>query len=142
MRLLCLLPLVLALSVGVAGDVPAPAFVVVVNKSNQLNELSKAKLALLYRRKVSRWPWGAEVQPVDLDDASPLRRNFIKMALRTTPDQLKIYWIDQKASQNMNPPPSLKTAHEVKVYVTTHPGAVAYLPPELVDDTLKVLKVQ
>src|SRR5437868_10887564 len=43
-------------------------FVVIVNQQNQLNEVSIAKIKTIFLRRISRWPWGAAVDPVDLPD--------------------------------------------------------------------------
>ena len=51
-------------------------FVVIVNKESQLTQLSLSKLKIIFLRKISRWPWGAEIYPVDLPESSALRQEF------------------------------------------------------------------
>lgn len=125
-----------------ASQVDPPPFVVVVNRSNKMDTLSRSKLSLIYTRKVSRWPWGAETRPVDLAADSPLRKAFVRVVLRTSSDQLKLYWIDQKVNSNTDPPLEISDPEEVRSYVAANVGAVGYLPPESVDTSVKVLKVE
>ena len=70
------------------------AFVVIVHPSNRFDALSRSKLSFLFLRKVSRWPWGAEVEPVDLAPDQPVRLEFTRQVLRTTGRDLDQYWID------------------------------------------------
>ena len=71
---------------------------VIVHPSNRFEALSRSKVGYLFLRKVSRWPWGAEVAPVDLAADGPIRREFVQQALRMSEEQLAEYWIDQRAT--------------------------------------------
>src|SRR5438445_4343519 len=79
-------------------------FVVIVHPSNRFEALSRSKVGYLFLRKVSRWPWGAEVAPVDLAADEPIRREFVLQALRMSEEQLAEYWIDQRATRGVSPP--------------------------------------
>ena len=116
-------------------------FVVIVNKQNQLNELSVGKLKTIFLRRISRWPWGAAVHPVDLPEGSALRRDFAREVLDSTLAELGVYWIDQKATRNINPPVVASSVEAVKAAVAAQPGAIGYIPASAVDGRVKILEV-
>jgi ABC-type phosphate transport system substrate-binding protein len=131
---------VLAFAAGsVTGKEP---FVVIVNKSNRFDSLTRAKLRYLFLRKVSRWPWGAEVYPIDLKDAAAVRREFTGEVLNTTEHELAAYWIDQRMVRGVAPPVEAANPEAARALVAGNPGAIAYIPPSALDDTVKALRVE
>jgi ABC-type phosphate transport system substrate-binding protein len=125
---------------GVA-DVKDRAFVVIVHPSNQFDSLTRSKLSLLFLRKVSRWPWGAEVEPVDLAHSLPMRIEFMQYVLKTTERDLDQYWIDQTATRGVSRPVQVTSAAAAKAIVAARPGAIAYIPAAELDRSVKVLRV-
>src|SRR5260221_14674722 len=97
------LPVAILAFAGVLSGVYAadgPQFVVIANKQNRLDKLTVAKLRIIFLRKISRWPWGAETDPVDLPDESGLRGIFTREVLEKSLAELGVYWIDQRATRN------------------------------------------
>jgi hypothetical protein len=117
------------------------AFVVIVHPSNRFDALTRSKLSFLFLRKVSRWPWGAEVEPVDLASNQPERLEFTRQVLRTTERDLNQYWIDQTTTRGVSRPVQVTGATEAKSVVATRPGAIAYIQAADVDHTVKILRV-
>jgi hypothetical protein len=128
-------------ALGSAGGLQEEEFVLVVNRSNQFDSLSRSKIGFLFFRKVSRWPWGAEAEPIDLPPHGIARRWFLKQVLRTTEEQVDEYWIDQRATRGVSPPLQVPNAAAAKTVVAARPGAIAYIPAAAVDGTVKILKV-
>jgi hypothetical protein len=128
-------------ALGSADGPRQEEFVLIVNRSNQFDSLSRSKIGFLFLRKVSRWPWGAEAEPIDLTPHKSARRWFSKHVLRSTEEQVDEYWIDQRATRGVNPPIQVPNAAAAKALVAARPGAIAYIPAAAVDDTVKVLKV-
>jgi hypothetical protein len=116
-------------------------FVVIVHPSNHFDALVRSKLSFLFLRKVSRWPWGAEVEPVDLTPNHPVRLEFTREVLRTTERDLDQYWIDQTVTRGINRPIQVTGAAEAKSVVAMRPGAIAYIPAADLDRTVKALRV-
>src|SRR4030088_3406988 len=102
------LSLVVVLSViaelGSASALREEEIVLIVNRSNQFDSLNRSKIAFLFLRKVSRWPWGAKAEPIELTAHGPARRWFSKQVLRITEEQVDEYWIDQRATRGVRPP--------------------------------------
>jgi hypothetical protein len=130
----------LAAAGSVGGEKPQQ-FVVIVNKSNRFDSLSRAKLGFLFLRKVSRWPWGAEAEPIDLPPHSSVREEFVRYVLRTTDERMSAYWIDQRSTTGIGPPAQAASPAAAKSLVASRPGAIAYIPLSELDDTVKVLRV-
>ena len=116
-------------------------FVVIVHPSNRFETLSRSKLSYLFLRKVSRWPWGAEVAPVDLAADGPIRREFVQQALRMSEEQLAEYWIDQRATRGVSPPVEVRDAAAAKRWVAARPGGIAYIPSSALDGTVKAIRI-
>jgi ABC-type phosphate transport system substrate-binding protein len=123
------------------GENPAQ-FVLIVNKANKIETLSAAKLKVIYLRKMSRWPWGSDIVPIDLPDSSALRRSFAATILDSTSEKMAAYWIEQKVTGNVNPPMQAASVAAVKAAVASQPGAIAYIPAADMDDTVKLLKLE
>ena len=127
------------------ADIPgesAEKYVVIVNRTNRIDSLSFSKLRFIYRRKVSRWPWGAAILPLHLPERSPVRHRFSTSVLGSSVEELAVYWIDQKLTRNVNPPDRVATADVAKAIVAAKVGAIAYIPAYAVDTTVKVLEVK
>jgi hypothetical protein len=123
--------------IAVAKD---DAFVVIVHPSNQFDALARSKLSLLFLRKVSRWPWGAEVEPIDLVTPS-VRLDFTRLVLKTTARELDQYWIDQTTTRGLSRPVQVRTPAEAKSVVAMRSGAIAYIPIADLDRSVKALRV-
>ncbi len=117
-------------------------FVIIVNKANPVASLKRPKVAATFMRQVSRWPFGAEIVPIDLPEKSAIHAAFLKTILKTSLDDLKAYWIDQKLTHNIDPPMRVADPAEARRIVASKPGAIAYIPAEAADDTVKVLTVE
>ena len=130
------------LAATVSGAAGRDRLVIIVNKTNRFDSLTHAKLRLLFLRKVSRWPWGAEVYPIDLKNAAGVRREFIQGMLNTTEQELAAYWIDQRMVRGVLPPRDVDCPQAAKALVAANAGAIAYIPGDSLDDTVKVLRVE
>jgi hypothetical protein len=123
---------------GKAGD----PLVVIVHPSNRFDALSRSKVSYLFLRRVSRWPWGAEVAPVELLNPSKVRGDFLGQVLRMTEEQLQAYWIDQRTTRGVSPPVQVADGTSVKALVAARPGAIGYIPADALDGTVKVLRIE
>lgn len=142
---------VAVLAVGLAGALSFArgaasgdhGFVVIVNRANPLTSLKRNKVAAIFMGQISsRWPFGAEIVPVNLPPKSPARVTFFKQILKMGQDEWKAYWIDQKLTRNLDPPQRAADPAEAKRIVASKPGAIAYIPTDALDNTVKVLAIE
>ncbi len=126
---------------GLADGAADPAFAVVVHPSNQFDSLSRAKVNFLFKPKVSRWPWGAQAEPVDLPEHSAARLWLAGTMLRTSQDSLTEYWIEERTSRGAAPP-QVADASATRRLVSGHRGGIGYVSFFEVGSTAKVLRVE
>ena len=113
----------------------------IVHPSNRFEALSRSKVRYLFLRKVSRWPWGAEVAPLDLPEGEPIRRAFVREVLGFSEEQRADYWIDQRATRGVSPPLQVRDAAAAKQWVAAKSGGIAYIPASALDTTVKVMRI-
>lgn len=106
---------------------PSPAFVVIVNPQNPYLALDRSFVADAFLKKVTRWPNGDVIKPVDLPPRSRTRARFSEEVLKRSIAAVKSYWNQMIFSGRDVPPPELSTEEEVVKYVLTHAGAVGYV---------------
>ncbi len=138
-----LLPAALALALGGA---PAPAagaegFEVIVNAANPTPSLPAAQVSRFFLHREVKWPAGAQVEPVDLPEDSPVRDAFSHAIHAKTTAAIKAYWQRLIFSGKDVPPPEKPAAEAVR-FVRSDVGAIAYVAPGTpLGAGVKVLKV-
>ena len=118
-----------------------PAFVVIVNTANPVRTLSLIELRRLFLKQTRMWPHADAVVPLDWDATSPVRESFSRQVLARTVREMGDYWVQQGVTQGLVPPSTQRSARAVLRFVASVPGAIAYLPPGDVDDSVVVVKV-
>lgn len=119
---------------------PLP-FVVVVNKENPVTTLTLPELRRIFMKQTRMWPHGESVVPVDWDSSSAMRHEFSRRVLGRSVREMAEFWVQQSITQGLQPPTTQKSARAILRFVASVPGAISYVPPEDVDDTVKVIKV-
>jgi ABC-type phosphate transport system substrate-binding protein len=111
-----------------AAEAPAPVgYRVIVHPQNAEQTLERPFLANAFLKKVTRWPNGEVVRPVDLPLASPARRKFSEEVLGRSVSAVRSYWQQLIFSGRDIPPPELDSDAAVIAYVLRTPGAVGYV---------------
>lgn len=142
-------PLTLALAVAAlcvalfaqAGP-PAPVYQIVVHATNTTGVVDRGFLEDAFLKKVTTWPSGEVIRPVDLASSSPVRRKFTDDVLRRSVEAVKGYWQQRIFSGRDVPPPELDGDDDVVKYVIKHDGAVGYVSGGANLNGSKVLSVR
>ena len=143
-----LLPLVLAVVAAFAlraGDsraTGASAWRVIVNPSNPASSVERRFLADVFLKKVTRWPTGDGVRPVDLREEATARQRFSEDVIERSVASVKSYWAQLVFSGRDVPPPELDNDEEVVRFVLKNAGAVGYVSPGAALDRAKALNVR
>jgi ABC-type phosphate transport system substrate-binding protein len=116
-------------------------FVVVVNKANPVKELTVVELRNIFLKQSRMWPHAEPMVPVDWDSTSHMRRVFSRMVMNRTVREMADYWVQQSMTQGVAPPSTHRSARGVLRFVASVPGAISYVPPTEVDETVNVVKV-
>jgi len=119
----------------------SPTYTVIVNPSNPATTSSRIELSRLFLKKVTAWPAGRAVLPVDQIDTSTIRDVFTKDIHKKSIAAIKSFWQQRIFSGGDVPPPELESDAEVIAYIRTHPGAVGYVAEIPLNAGVKVLKI-
>jgi ABC-type phosphate transport system substrate-binding protein len=116
-------------------------FVVIVNKANPVKTVTLAELRRIFLKQSRMWPHAETMVPVDWDSTSEVREQFCKVVMNRSVREMAEYYVQQSMTQGVTPPSTQKSARAILRFVASVPGAVSYVPPADVDDTVNVIKV-
>ena len=114
---------------------------VIVNTSNTTSSISKAEVANLFLKKVTKWENGSKVVPVDQTVESAARVSFTKSVLGREVTAVKSYWQQKLFSGEATPPTEKSSDAEIVNFVKANPGAVGYVSGNAQVAGVKVLKI-
>lgn len=118
-----------------------PAFVIVVNKANPVKTLTLVELRRIFMKQSRMWPHAEPMVPVDWDGTSPIRETFSRQVLNRSVREMAEIWVQQSITQGIAPPSTQRSARAILRFVASVPGAISYVTPADVDDTVNVVKV-
>ena len=124
------------------GSTEIIPFVVVVNTANPVKSLTTAELRRIFMKQSRMWPHGEQAVPVDWDSTHYLRAVFSKQVLNRSVREMAEYWVQQSMTQGLTPPSTQRSARSVMRFVASVPGAISYVPPSEVDETVRVVPIK
>lgn len=122
-------------------SINAEEIAVIVKAGWADSSLSKKQLKRIYLGRLTKWPSGSMVMPIDYKEGGAIRETFYSKVVKTNPRQLKAYWTKRVFAGKGAPPQVVANEHATKVWVVQNPGAVGYISKSLVDDTVKVVSI-
>jgi ABC-type phosphate transport system substrate-binding protein len=128
--------LALALLAQTAG------YQVIVNKENPIQEVDRGFLSNAFLKRVTRWPSGLYIRPVDRRTEDSVREAFTEDVFGRPPSAIRNTWLQAIFDGSGVPPPELDSDEAVVKYVLAHPGAVGYVSASASLDGVKVVKVR
>jgi ABC-type phosphate transport system substrate-binding protein len=117
------------------------SFVIVVNKANPVKSLTVTELRRIFMKQTRMWPHAESVVPVDWDATSEIRQAFSRQVLNRSVREMAEYWVQQSVTQGLAPPSTQKSSRAVLRFVASVAGAISYVPPSDVDDSVNTVKV-
>ncbi len=135
---------VLAVVVSTAAPRGASAddgFRVIVHPSSAGDPVTRSQLSQLFLKKVTRWPNGAIVHPVEPADER-LRERFSERVHGKSLNALRSYWNQVIFSGRDVPPLEKPSDDDVVSFVRTTPGAFGYVSPGTAAAGVKTLAVK
>jgi len=117
------------------------SFVIVVNKANPVKSLTVTELRRIFLKQTRMWPHAESVVPVDWDATSEIRQAFSRQVLNRSVREMAEYWVQQSVTQGLAPPSTQKSSRAVLRFVAGVPGAISYMPPSEVDDSVNIVKL-
>src|SRR5687768_5103203 len=117
-------------------------FVVIVNDANPVKSLTRAELRRIFMKQSRMWSHGEAMVPVDWDSTHYLRAVFCRDVLNRSVREMAEYWVQQSMTQGLTPPSTQRSARAVIRFVASVPGAISYVAPSDVDDTVNVISIR
>jgi hypothetical protein len=124
-----------------AMSLPVFAVEVVCNKSIPISQISRLELQAFFTMRLRAWPDGVPTHVFVLPDNAPAHNEFSKRVLDMFPYQLRRYWDRLVFSGTGQAPTELSSLAEMRERIATTPGSIGYLPSDLVDHEVRVVKV-
>jgi hypothetical protein len=131
--------LVAASSIALGAREASAQTAVIVHRSSAVSNVPVDELRRFFLGKTTITSSGQQITLVEL---SPLRGKFYKALLGLTADEVRRRWVALVFKGDATALPfELPDAPSVRKYVAEHPGAVAFIPADEVDDTVKIVRV-
>jgi ABC-type phosphate transport system substrate-binding protein len=112
---------------------------VIVNQSVPVDRVDAAQATQIFLKQIRTWSDGTAIEPIDLQEDSPVRDEFYRQVTGREPAQLRAYWARQAFTGMGFPPRRAADAAEAARLVKDTPGAIGYTAIEDVDGSLKVV---
>lgn len=138
--------LVLLCSLAVLAAAPsrgeAPAFRVVVHPSNPATALPRAQISQLFLKKVTRWPDGRTVKPVEPPARSSAREAFCETIHGKSTAAVRSYWNQLIFTGREVPPVEKGSDEEVLAYVRDNEAAIGLVSAGASLSGVKTLEIR
>lgn len=121
---------------------PVRAIEVVVNSNVATTHLTSIELRAIFTMRLRAWSDGLPIRVFVLSDNAPAQVEFAKKVLDMFPYQLRRYWDRAVFSGTGQAPTELGSMEEMRERIASTPGAIGYLPDKLVNDRMRIVKVE
>jgi ABC-type phosphate transport system substrate-binding protein len=123
-------------------SVPAEPLVIVVNRSNPVDDLSFSELRHIFLGNRSHWANGRRITLVMREPGEPERKTILRDVCGMSEDQLKTHFLHGLYTGEILVSPKILTSPVgVRKFIFNVPGAIGYMRPADVDTTVKVVRV-
>jgi len=121
------------------GNAKADELLIIANPSvNPETRIDLKLISAIYLLRVTTWPDGTHIIPVNREAASASRAQFTARVLRQDQDDLAAYWNEMHYLGKL--PPVVQESDEAMLaFVQNVPGAVGYISASTVPVNVKVL---
>jgi ABC-type phosphate transport system substrate-binding protein len=124
-------------ALAIAGD---DDLVVVVNKANSADNVTKVQLRKMMLGEQASWPSGKKVSVVLRSAGQPERAEALRAVCGMSEDQFNEAWMHASFNgDTASPPKALGSAQGVRALVMSIPGAIGFLLAADVNDTVKAI---
>ena len=126
---------------GETGGSTEP-LVIVVNRSNPVDELSSSELRKIFLGNRSHWPNGRRITLVMREPGEPERETILRDVCGMTDDQLKNHFLHGLfTGEILVSPKILSSPTGVRKFIFNVPGAIGYLRIGDLDPTVKIVRI-
>jgi phosphate transport system substrate-binding protein len=121
---------------------PKEGLVIVVNRDNPVENLSMAELRTIFLGERSHWANGRRITLVMMEPGQPERDSVLRDICRMSESDLRRRYLQGLLTgEVLVSPKTLASPIGVRKFVFNVPGAIGYLRPQDVDETVKVIRI-
>jgi ABC-type phosphate transport system substrate-binding protein len=128
-------------ALGLLASAATAGEVVVVSAKDPLTTLSKEQVVDIFLGRMTDFPDGRRVVPIDQAEGSPARDAFYLKFADKSPAQIKAHWSKIIFTGRGQPPLAVSNGAEVKKLISANQGNIGYIDERMVDSSVKVLRV-
>lgn len=100
---------------------------IIVNKDNQIEKITRSEVADLFLKTTKHWPNGTTVRFIDRQAGSEERKKFFKSFLHKSNGEIDMYWIGQKLYTGASAPLQVNSDQMMVSVVSAFSGAIGYV---------------
>lgn len=119
-----------------------PNPMVVTHPSVTVNQLTSAQLRGIYMMRQVIWPDGSPIRVFVLPSDHELHKQFARQKLQLFPYQLERGWQKLTYSGTGTPPTEVIDLTEMKLRLSTTPGAIGYIDSKEYENGLQILQIK
>ena len=125
-----------------AAQAKQDSLAIIVNQANPVDNLSSAELRAVFLGERSHWPNGRRITLVMMEPGQPERDTVLHDVCRMSESDFRRRFLQGLLTgEILVSPKTLSTPVGVRKFVFNVPGAIGYLRPSDVDDSVKVIKI-
>ena len=122
-----------------AGTAKAEGLFVIANPSVVLEtSLSRSQIAAIYLLRITAWPDGSHIVPVNREASSEVRERFTAAVLQEDGAALAAYW-NEMHFMGKEPPVVQESERAMLAFVQNVPGAIGYISASTAPVNVRVL---
>jgi ABC-type phosphate transport system substrate-binding protein len=109
------------------ADEAPQSFLIIVHPNTAAQEVTREFVAQAFLKRLTSWPDGETIRPVDLRSDARVRGAFSSSLLKRSVTAMRSYWQQRIFSGRELPPPELDSDDAVVRYVLANVGAIGYV---------------
>ena len=122
---------------------PKESLAIIVNRENPVEDLSMSELRTVFLGERSHWPNGRRITLVMMEPGQAERDTVVRDVCRMSESDLRRRYLQGLLTgEVLVSPKTLASPGGVRKFVFNVPGAIGYLRPEDVDESIKVLRIE
>src|SRR5579864_1682141 len=121
---------------------PKESLAIIVNRENPIESLSMAELRTVFLGERSHWANGRRITLVMMEPGQPERDTLLRDVCRMSESDLRRRYLQGLLTgEVLVSPKTLASPVGVRKFVFNVPGAIGYLRPGDVDDSVKIIRI-
>jgi len=121
---------------------PKEGLAIIVNRENPVENLSMAELRTVFLGERSHWPNGRRITIVMMEPGQSEREAVVRDICRMSESDLRRRYLQGLLTgEVLVSPKTLSSPVGVRKFVFNVPGAIGYVRPEDLDDSVKVVRI-